>query len=174
MEFQLRAWRPEDAESVTRYANNPKIAGNLRDVFPYPYLRKDADGYLQSCLDAGDGVLCLAIDIGGEAVGSIGVFRKEDVYRKSAELGYWLGEPFWGRGVMSAAVSQICELAFARFDLVRIFAEPFAYNAGSRRVLEKAGFRLEGVLRQSVCKNGQISDSCVYALLRPDWEGNLR
>ena len=102
---------------------------------------------------------------GGEAMGSIGVFVGSGVYRRSAELGYWLGEDFWGRGVMSAAIPQLCREALERFDLARIYAQPFARNTGSRRALEKAGFVLERVLRQSVTKSGVLCDSCVYALL---------
>ena len=162
MEFKLREWRREDAASIARYADNKKIADNLRDAFPHPYSRRDAERYIESVL-AESRALCLAVEVGGEAAGSIGVFLKDDVYRKSAELGYWLGEPFWGRGVMSAAVRQICGLAFSRFDIVRIFAEPFAHNTASRRVLENSGFVLEGVLRQSVYKNGALWDSCVYS-----------
>ena len=108
----------------------------------------------------------LAIEAGGEAVGSIGVFRKDNVYRKSAELGYWLAEPFWGRGIMTRAVEQICAIAFDTLGVVRIFAEPFAENTKSRRVLEKAGFHLEGTMRRSVYKEGRVMDSCMYALLR--------
>ena len=171
MEFTLRPWRPEDAPSVARYADNPHIAANLRDVFPWPYSPQDAVSFIQSCLQADPAVqLSLAIDVGGEAVGSIGVFLKEDVYRRSAELGYWLAEPYWGRGVMTEAVRRISETAFACFDIVRLFAEPFAVNAGSRRVLEKAGFSLEGLLRQSVFKNGKLLDSCIYAHMKDEPE----
>ncbi len=165
MDFKLRPWRIEDAESLASYANNSKIAENLRDVFPYPYTLSDAKGYIEFCLGLKE-QLCFAVEVGGEAAGSIGVFIKDDVYRKSAELGYWLGEQYWGRGIMSKAVLQICELAFSNYDIVRIFAEPFARNIGSRRVLEKAGFELEGILRKSVCKNGIIEDSCMYAKLK--------
>lgn len=169
MEWELRPWRPEDASSIARYADNPKIAANLRDVFPCPYAPQDAVSFIQSCIEADSSrQLSLAIDVGGEAAGSIGVFLKEDVYRRSAELGYWLAEPYWGRGIMTGAVRRISEAAFARFDIVRLFAEPFAVNTGSRRVLEKAGFSLEGVLRQSVFKNGKLLDSCVYARLKDD------
>ena len=101
-------------------------------------------------------------------VGSVGIFVQGDVARKSAELGYWLGEPFWGKGVMSAAVRQICAEAFEKFDIVRIYAEPFAHNAASRKVLQKAGFTLEGIMKDSVCKNGEIFDSCMYALLKKE------
>ena len=103
-----------------------------------------------------------------EAVGSIGLFLGSDVYRRSAELGYWLGEPFWGRGIMTAAVETMCREGFAAWGIVRIHAEPFARNAASRRVLEKAGFALEGTLRRSVYKNGEMLDSCIYALVREE------
>lgn len=98
--------------------------------------------------------------------GSIGVFVQTDVYEKSAELGYWLSEEYWRQGIMTAAVRQICREAFARFDLLRIYAEPFAHNRGSRRVLEKAGFTCEGTMRNGVFKNGQVHSYCMYALLR--------
>ncbi len=101
-------------------------------------------------------------------MGSIGVFCGRDVYRRSAEIGYWLAEPFWGQGIMSEAIRRISEEAFRRFDIVRLYAEPFAVNVGSRRALEKAGFELEGILRNSVCKNGRILDSCVYARLKEE------
>lgn len=165
MDFILRPWRIEDAETLASYANNSKIAANLRDAFPHPYTVSDAAGYINFCLGMKD-ELCFAIEVDGKAVGSIGVFLKDDVYRKSAELGYWLAEPFWGKGIMSEAVSRICEQAFSEHDIVRIFAEPFARNLGSRRVLEKAGFELEGILKKSVFKNGAIEDSCMYAKLR--------
>lgn len=169
MEIQLRPWRREDAADVARYANNEKIARNLRDVFPHPYQLADAQEYVDSCV-AGDEErqLCRAIVADGHAVGSIGVFRCGDVYRKSGELGYWLAEGYWGRGMMTAAVKQICREAFAAWDIVRIYAEPFAHNTGSRRVLEKAGFTLEGVMRQGVFKEGKLWDYCMYALLREE------
>ena len=109
-----------------------------------------------------------AIVVDGEAVGSISLTLGSDVYRRSAELGYWLGEPFWGRGIMTAVVTAMCREGFGTWDIVRIHAEPFARNAASRRVLEKAGFTLEGTLRQSVYKNGEMLDSCIYALLREE------
>jgi ribosomal-protein-alanine N-acetyltransferase len=166
MEFELRPWRMEDAPVLARHANNKKIADNLRDGFPHPYTPDDAKRFISACLSAGETRQCLrAISIDGEAAGSIGVFLKEDVYAKDAELGYWLAEPYWGRGVMTKAVRDITARAFAVYDIVRIFAEPFAENAASRRVLERAGFTLEGVLKQSVYKNGRIQDSCIYYAL---------
>ena len=172
MEFELRPWRAEDAEGLEQYADNEHIARNLRDIFPSPYGRKDAQAYVESCLRGDERrQLCRAIVVDGRAVGSIGVFRGGDVYRCSGELGYWLAEEHWGRGIMTAAVGRLCREAFQRWDIARIFAEPFAWNTGSRRVLEKAGFTLEGVMLQGAYKNGALCDYCMYALLRKECVG---
>jgi len=169
--FTLRSWRPEDAESVAVVANNPKIAANLRNVFPHPYTLANAEWYVNDCIAQGeDRQLTRAIVIEDKAVGSIGVFVKDDVYEKSAELGYWLAEEHWGKGVMTEAVRQLCQAAFSRFDIIRIFAEPFAGNQGSRRVLEKAGFTYEGTMRDGIFKNGQVHSYCVYSILRGELE----
>ncbi len=167
MDFILREWRREDAADVARYADNEKIARNLRDVFPHPYALADAQGFLDICI-AGDLEMSLfrAIEVDGRATGSIALCRGSDVYQKTAELGYWLAEDYWGRGIMTQAVRQLCREGFSRWDIQRIHAEPFAHNAGSRRVLEKAGFSLEGVMRRGVFKRGQVCDFCMYALLR--------
>lgn len=171
MNFTFRPWRREDAAAIVPYADDPLVARNLRDVFPNPYTLADAEGYVRDCVEReGRGQLCRAIVVDGQAAGSIGLFLGNDVYRKSAELGYWLGRPFWGHGIMTAAVEEICALGFAAWDIVRIHAEPYARNAGSRRVLEKAGFQLEGIQRKSVFKNGELLDSCIYARLREEAE----
>ncbi len=169
MDFILREWRREDAADVARYADSEKIARNLRDVFPHPYALADAQGFLDICI-AGDPETSLfrAIEIDGRAAGSIALCRGSDVYQKTAELGYWLAEDYWGRGIMTQAVRQLCREGFSRWDIQRIHAEPFAHNAGSRRVLEKAGFSLEGVMRRGVFKRGQVCDFCMYALLREE------
>lgn len=167
--FTLRPWRLSDAPAVAEAANNPKIAANLRNAFPSPYTLADAEWYVGDCIAQGEErQLTRAIIIEGEAAGSIGVFRKDDVYEKSAELGYWLSEAHWGRGVMTEAVRQLCREAFGRFDILRIYAEPFADNPGSRRVLEKAGFTCEGTMRNGVFKNGRVHSYCMYALLREE------
>ena len=169
--FTLRPWRRSDAEAVAAAANNPSIAANLRNIFPSPYTLADAEWYIGDCIAQGeDRQLSRAIMIEGKAAGSIGVFVKDDVYEKSAELGYWLAEPYWGRGVMTEAVGQLCREAFKRFDILRIFAEPFADNLGSRKVLEKAGFTCEGTMRNGVFKNGRVHSYCMYALLREELE----
>ena len=169
--FILRPWLRTDAESIAAAANNPRIAANLRNVFPSPYSLADAERFVGDCISQGEArQLTRAIVIDGRAAGSIGVFVRDDVYEKSAELGYWLAEDFWGRGVMTEAVRQICREAFDRFDILRIFAEPFAENRGSRRVLEKAGFICEGTMRSGVFKNGRVLSYCMYALLREEAE----
>ena len=167
--FVLRPWQLADAEAVAEAADNPSIAANLRNAFPSPYTLADAEWFVSDCIARGEErQLTRAILIGGKAAGSIGVFIKDDVYEKSAELGYWLAEEHWGKGVMTEAVRQICREAFARFDILRIFAEPFADNPGSRRVLEKAGFTCEGTMRDGVYKNGRVHSYCMYALLREE------
>ena len=169
MEFDLRPWRMEDAETIARYANNPKVAANLRDDFPHPYTQRDAAAFIQSCLDADPARCCFrAIAVNGETVGSISLSIGEDISSKSAELGYWLAEPYWGQGIMPEAVRQICGFAFQTYGLARIFAVPFAYNLASRRVLEKAGFQQEGLMRNSVYKRGMLYDSYLYARTSQD------
>ena len=167
--FTLRHWQTSDAGDVAAAADNPRIAANLRNVFPSPYTLADAEWFVGDCIAQGEArQLTRAIVIDGKAAGSIGVFVKDDVYEKSAELGYWLAEEHWGKGVMTEAVRRICREAFDRFDILRIFAEPFAHNLGSRQVLEKAGFTCEGTMRNGVYKNGWVHSYCMYALLREE------
>ena len=167
--FVLRPWRRTDIEAVAEAADNPNIAANLRNIFPSPYTLADAKWFVEDCIAQGETrQLMRAIAVNGRAAGSISVARKDDVYEKSAELGYWLAEDYWGRGIMTEAVRQICREAFDRFDILRIFAEPFAENLGSRRVLEKAGFVCEGTMRMGVYKNGRAQSYCMYALLREE------
>lgn len=169
MEFVLRTWKTEDAEDVARAANNLNIAKNLRNAFPYPYTLDDAKGFINDCIaKEGNKQITRAIEVDGKAAGSIGIFVRDDVYEKSGELGYWLSEDYWRQGITWQAVQMICREAFALFDIVRIFAEPFAHNAGSRGVLKKAGFTCEGTMRQGVYKNGEIHSYCMYSILREE------
>jgi len=166
MDFKLVKWNRTYINDVVKHVNNQKITDNLTDGVPYPYTYVDAKQYVNDCIEKdNNNQLTRAIEVAGEAVGSIGVFVQNDVYRKSAELGYWLSEDYWGQGIMSGAVKQICKEAFECFDIVRIYAKPYAYNIGSRQVLEKAGFTLEGIMKSSVCKHEKIYDSCMYALI---------
>ncbi|MEI7885489.1 MAG: GNAT family protein [Clostridia bacterium] len=166
MEFVLRDWQVADAESLAKQANNPRIANNLRNIFPHPYTLADAEWYINDCMKADQKKQCIkAIVVDGKAVGSIGIIIKTDVACKSAELGYWLGEDFWGQRIITRAIRQMCDLAFAEYELVRIFAEPYAYNIGSQKALENAGFKLEGRLQKSIYKNGNFFDSYIYGLV---------
>lgn len=165
--FELLPFTHDFDESVQRYGNNIKVAENLRNAFPFPYTLDDARGYIQFLLDAGEEKqYCRAIVVDGEAVGSVGFFVQGDIYCKSAEIGYWLGEPFWRKGIMSAAVSEMCKAAFEKYGVIRIYAEPFAHNKGSRGVLEKAGFTYEGTMKNGCFKNGKIFDYCMYGLTK--------
>ena len=172
MEFILRKWQLEDARDLAEAADNPRIAGNLRNVFPNPYRLEDAEWFINDCISKGDEAQSLqitrAIVVDGKAAGGIGITVKDDVFVKSAELGYWLSEDYWRQGITYRAVKIICKEAFEKFDIVRIFAEPFDYNAGSRGVLEKAGFTYEGTMLNGIYKNGKVHSYCIYSLLREE------
>lgn len=164
----LRPWRMSDAESLVRSANNPKIAARLRDRFPNPYTTKHAREYLERDARRGaDGIeFVLAIEVEGEAVGGIGIVRGNDIERVSAEMGYWLGEPFWGKGIVSAAITNFAPFVMERFGLTRLHADCFTDNPASARVLEKAGFTRESTKRRAAIKLGEIKDMHVYVMLR--------
>ena len=164
-DLRVRTWRRDDLESLVRYANNPKIAANLRDQFPHPYTRRDAIDYLNYVRET-DAPMSFAVEFGGEAIGGIGFKLGTDIARLSVEMGYWLAEPFWGRGFATRAVAASSDWAFDGYKIVRIFAMAFAHNTASMRVLEKSGFQREGVLQRSAIKNGVILDQVLYAKLR--------
>ncbi len=164
-DLRVRNWRKDDLDALLRHANNPKIAGNLRDQFPYPYTRRDALDYL-NYVRSMDVPMSFAIEHGGEAVGGIGFKLGIDIARLSAEMGYWLAEPLWGRGFTTRAVTAASDWAFDNYKVVRIFATAFSHNVASMRVLEKAGFEREGILRRSAIKNGVILDQVMYAKVR--------
>ena len=160
-----RSWEWRDRDAIVRHANNRKVSINLRDRFPYPYTVKDARFWLENVVDSKPETH-FAIDVDGEAVGGIGFTVQQDVDHRSAEIGYWLGEEFWGRGLATQALVAVTEYAFANFDLCRLYAHVFEWNAASRRVLEKAGYECEGRLRKSVTKDGQTIDQFMYAKIR--------
>jgi RimJ/RimL family protein N-acetyltransferase len=159
---RLRAWRPGDEEALLRHANNRAIWLQLRDRFPHPYTLKDAEWWVQFA-SAQQPIHSLAIEFQGEAVGNIGIEVREDVERCSAEIGYWLGESVWGRGIATSAVRVATAYAFSTFGLTRVYAIPYARNIASRRVLEKAGFQLEGLMRRAAIKDGEVLDQLLYA-----------
>lgn len=167
MECTLRKWKIEDAKELAELLNNPKILDNLRDGLPYPYTRKDAEEYISSMISADEETtFAFAITADGRVVGSIGIFRCDNIHFRTAEMGYYIGEPYWGKGMGTGAVKQACDYVFSNTDIIRIFAEPFSYNTASCRVLEKAGFVFEGLLRSNAVKNGRIIDMKMYSLLK--------
>ena len=164
----VRAWTETDAGSLVEQANNLNVAKNLRDRFPHPYTKDNAREFLKFAASRQD-QSNLAIDVDGAAVGAIGYVPGSDVERFSAEIGYWLGEGYWGRGIATEAVMLVTDHAFAQLNLLRLFALPFAENAASARVLEKAGYVLEGRLRASSVKYGVPRDQLLYARVNPAW-----
>lgn len=167
MEFKLRDWKLSDAESIVPLANNEKIAGNLRNTFPYPYTLDDAHLFITKSIHQHKRKqINKAIEIEGAASGSISLLMQEDVSCKSGELGFWLGEPFWGQGIMAQAITQMCETGLDDLEMVRIYARPFAQNIAARKTLGKVGFQLEGIFKNSIYKNGKVLDSCMYAMTR--------
>ncbi|HNX79325.1 MAG TPA: GNAT family protein [Prolixibacteraceae bacterium] len=160
----LRPFRQEDAPRLAELANNEKIAVNLRDGFPHPYTPDDAEKFIEMALSKPDQIF--AIEYQGEYVGNIGVHLKSDVYRLGAEIGYFLGEPYWGKGIMTKAVNLVCDYAFRELGIVRIDTGVFDFNPASMRVLEKCGFVREAVFRKSVIKRGKICNEVRYAKIK--------
>ena len=147
MDIRIREWKIEDKTDLAENLNNMNILNNLRDGLPYPYTEDDAEDFIQ-------------------VIGSIGVFRQENIHYRTAEMGYYIGEKYWGKGYMTEAVELACDFVFSNTDIIRIFAEPFAYNTASCRVLEKAGFAFEGILKSNAVKNGSIVDMKMYARVK--------
>jgi RimJ/RimL family protein N-acetyltransferase len=171
--FTLRGWRPGDEPSLVRHADNRAIWLKMRDRFPYPYTLADAGTWIRIA-SAREPQADFAIEVGGEAVGGVGLMLHEDVERVSAEIGYWLGETFWGRGIMSTAVRAVTEYAFSALGLTRVYAVPYAHNAASARVLEKAGFTMEGRMRRSAIKDGVVLDQLLFARTDEDFAPALQ
>ena len=165
----VRPWRATDVDLLVRHANNIKIASQLRDRFPHPYTRADAEQFLQIATHVAYGGSVLAIEVDGQAAGGVGITLGTDVERYSAEVGYWLGEAYWGRGIVTEAVMLLTSHAFERMNLLRLFALPFADNTRSVRVLEKGGYGREGLLRSSAVKYGKPRDQYVYARVNDAW-----
>ena len=166
----VRQWRLDDAEALVRHADNINVARQLRDRFPHPYTRANASIFLKAATSAAE-PSNLAIEVDGEAVGAIGSVPGIDVERYSAEIGYWLGEGYWGRGIVTEALLLVTEHVFATANLLRLFALPFADNVASTRVLEKAGYSREAILRSSSVKFGQPRDQALYARVNDHWRG---
>jgi ribosomal-protein-alanine N-acetyltransferase len=163
----VRSWRTSDVDSLAHHANNRRIWLNLRDAFPHPYTKHDARDFIRAVRQRTPETT-FAIGVNDEAVGSIGFVLHPDVERVSAEIGYWLAEPFWGRGITTEALVAVTDHAIQTHELTRIYAVPFASNAASCRVLEKAGYVLEARLRHSAIKDGHITDQMQYAFIAAD------
>src|SRR5712691_11684876 len=158
----VRSWAADDLGSLVKYADNRKIWLNLRDRFPHPYTRRDGRDFIQLARSQRPETM-FAIDVDGEAAGGIGFVPHSDVERVSAGIGYWVGEPFWGRGIATEALVAMTKYAIVTHGLTRVYAVPFASNTASCRVLEKAGYVLEGRLRRSAVKDGRVTDQLQYA-----------
>ena len=167
MNLSIRKWRIEDKSDLAINLNNLKVLNNLRDGLPYPYTEDDAEDFIQMMLSADpDSTFAFAITLDNKVIGSIGVFRKDNIHSRTAEMGYYIGEPYWGNGYMTNAIKQVCAYVFENTDIIRIFAEPFAHNIASCRALEKAGFQYEGTLKSNAIKCGNVVDMKMYALTR--------
>jgi [ribosomal protein S5]-alanine N-acetyltransferase len=162
---RLRPWTLDDLDHLVRFANNKKVADNMSDAFPHPYTRETGIAFLNMYKDF-DPVRAFAIEVDGIPCGSIGIQPGTDIRRISAEMGYWLAEEYWGKGIVTEAVRQMVEYGFRHFDISRIFARPFSTNIASHRVLEKAGLKFEARLIKSVIKNGMVLDEMIFSVLR--------
>lgn len=168
LEFRLRPWDMTDLDNLVRYANNWNISKNMTDKFPFPYTEKDGKAFIEFATKD-DPIHIFTIDVEGQAVGGIGIHPLDDIYRKSAELGYWLAEPFWGHSIISNAIKQAVDFAFDTYDIDRVFARPFGTNIASQRVLEKNNFILEGKFDKVLVKDGVLLDELIYAVRRENW-----
>ena len=169
MKCRIRKWELSDAKDLAAALSNKKVQDNLRDGLPYPYTEQDGKEFISAMLSADENeTYAFAITVDNMVIGSIGIFRQGNIHRQTAELGYYIAEEYWGKGIMTEAVKQICEYVFANSDIIRIYAEPFAYNIASCRVLEKVGFQYEGTLRSNAVKNGKVIDMEMYSLLKAE------
>ncbi|MEG1431915.1 GNAT family N-acetyltransferase [Eubacterium sp.] len=167
MKIETRKWKLTDAKNLAFALSNKKIQDNLRDGLPFPYTAYDAQAFISTMLSADEtDTFAFAIIADGNVIGSIGAFRQSNIHRQTAEMGYYIAESYWGKGIMTEVVKKTCKYVFDNSDIIRIYAEPFAYNAASCRVLEKAGFQYEGTLINNAIKNGKVIDMKMYALLK--------
>lgn len=169
MKCRIRKWELSDAKDLAAALSNKKVQDNLRDGLPYPYTEQDGKEFISAMISADENeTFAFAITVDNMVLGSIGIFRQGNIHRQTAELGYYIAEEYWGKGIMTEAVKQICEYVFANSDIIRIYAEPFAYNIASCRVLEKVGFQYEGTLRSNAVKNSKVIDMKMYSLLKEE------
>ncbi len=166
MKIELCAWKPADIHALARHANNKHVWNTLRNSFPHPYTIKDAQQWVAIHQHASP-VTHFAIHADGNLAGGTGLSLKEDIYRKTAEIGYWIAEPFWGKGIATVAVDLLVGYTLSNFDVIRLYAEVFANNPASMKVLQKNGFHLECVCRKAIFKNDQLFDAQIWVKFRP-------
>ena len=162
--IKLRPFRVTDAPHMAELANNPKIGRNLRDGFPFPYTEADALNFIMRFMKLES---YFVIEFNGEYAGNISLTPLENVYRKTAEIGYFLGEPFWNKGIMTIAVKLITDFGFNELGLARIHTGVYEYNPASQKVLEKCGYVKEAVFRKNVFKNGELHDEIRFGKINP-------
>ncbi|MGE0569402.1 MAG: GNAT family N-acetyltransferase [Bacteroidia bacterium] len=164
MKFILREWQDSDLPSLVKHANNPNIAKFMTDRFAYPYTEENGKAFIEMAKNKPKHLF--AIEINNEAVGGIGIHLLEDIMQKNAELGYWLSEDYWGKGIITEAIRQIIPIAFKENGIRRLFARPFGTNKASQRVLEKAGFKFECKFEKTIFKNGEYIDELFYSVIK--------
>ena len=166
--FTLRQFQLADIQGLTFHANSRKVWEGVRDIFPFPYTELDATSFIHYALTT-ENEFIQAIDVDGHAIGAIGIHFKTDVYKLNGEIGYWLGVEFQGKGIATKAVAQMVDIAFSKYNLIRVYAEVFSNNPVSARVLEKNEFVLEARLKNAIYKDNQMLDSLIYARLNPNY-----
>jgi len=171
--FELREWELTDSASLAENANNINIWNNVRDYFPNPYSEKDGVQFIETCLSKPKPATDFAIVVDGKAIGGIGIVLQNDVERISAEIGYWIGENYWSKGIMTEAAKQMVTYAFTNFPLQKIYAPIFDFNIASQKVLEKAGFKQEAILKQAAIKNNKVIDLHYYSLTKTQWRSKV-
>ena len=164
----LRNWQKKDIKSLAKHANNKKIWDNLRDEFPYPYTELAAKQWIDIA-NENVPLTNFAIVFKGTAIGGIGIIKKADVFRKNAEIGYWLGEKYWNRGIATKVLKAMLDYTFKNFSIHRIYAHVFETNTASKAVLKKCGFKSEACLKQTVIKNNEVLDCYIYSILKADY-----
>ena len=167
--YCIREFFTEDVDSLVKYANNYSVSRYLRDAFPFPYTEKDAMRWIDIVMHNKFN-LTFAIADEQELIGGIGAMPNQDVNRFTAEIGYWLAEPFWNKGIISKAVSTFCGYLFNNYNFNHLTASIYEGNDASMRVVQKAGFILEGVLRKNVYKENKFLDQYIYGLLKEDFK----
>ncbi len=166
MNIKIRKWQLSDIENLVQYANNKKISDNLADAFPFPYSRDFGLEFIKRVSDE-EPTKIFAITCENNAIGSIGIFPNQDIYRKNGAIAYWIAEPYWGKGIATSAIEQILKYGFDELELTRIYAKPFGTNIGSQRVLEKTGFELEATIPKAVFKNNKYLDEKIFGKRKP-------